>query len=188
MVAQRYEGVLQWNTRGGVGVDVPGCDTAQSQPVGECDEHRVAGPVPRQERALELDAQPLGAKGFQQGPHSRDVVHAMLCTTGEADEALAVGADRRERDGWWGGVMRAITGVRVGDAQQAAEVAPATLAGDEQREVASVVEAQLGAVDWAQPEPASGLGEFHRAPDAVMVGEREGCVAELERCDDQLLR
>ena len=109
----------------------------------------VARPVAGQERALELDAQALGAEGLAQHAHAGLVMDAALRASAQADEPLGVRADRLERHRRGGGLAQALAGVGVGERQQAAEVAPAALGGDQQRQVAAVGEAQLGAVDRA---------------------------------------
>ena len=63
--------------------------------------------------------------------------------------------------------------VRVGEREDAAEVAPAALVAHEQRQVAAARQVDLGAVDRPHPELAGGLGELHRAGDRVVVGQRE---------------
>jgi hypothetical protein len=75
----------------------------------------------------------------------------------------------------------------VGGRDDAAEVAPAGGVLDQQRDVAGVLERHLRPVDRPQAEPGGGLGELHRARQAVVVGEREGVVAELRRRGRQLV-
>ena len=49
-------------------------------------------------------------------------------------------------------------------------------------------ERDLGAGDRPQPEVLGGVRELERAVDAVVVGEREGVVAELGGARGELLR
>ena len=168
-------------------MDVAGGHAAQLQAGGERGERAVAGTVPGEERALQLDAQPLATKGLAQSPHALLVVHAVLRAAGQADQSLGVGADRLERDGGSRRVTRALAGVGVSERQQPAQIAPALLHGDQQRQVAAVGKAQLGAVDRAQSESAGGVCELHRAVDPVVVGQRERPVTELECCGGELL-
>ena len=53
--------------------------------------------------------------------------------------------------------------------------------------MAAVIQIDLGAVQRAQAERPRALGELHRAGDRVVVGQREGLVAEFERGDHELL-
>ena len=187
VVAARHEGVLERGSRRCVGVDVAARHAAQAQPRGERGERAVAGSVSGEEGALQLDAQSFAAEGLAQPPHAGFVVHALLGAAGQANQALGMRADRLERNGRRDRLPGAFAGMGVGERQQAAEIAPATLGGDQQRQVAAVGEAQLGAVDRAQPQSAGGMRKLHRAVDAVMVGQRERLMAELERGGGELL-
>ena len=71
--------------------------------------------------------------------------------------------------------------VRVRAGEDPAQVRPARGVGDQQREVAPVVEVDLGAVDRPQPERPRGDRELHRARDRVVVGQRDRVVAQLQR-------
>ena len=77
--------------------------------------------------------------------------------------------------------------VHVGGRDDAAEVAPAGGVLDQQRDVAAVLERHLGAVDGAEAEAGGGHGELHRAAQAVVVGQRERVIAELDRRERQLV-
>ena len=81
-------------------------------------------------------------------------MHAVLGAAAEADEPLGVSADRRERDGWGNRIAKAPARWSVSDRQQATEILPAARAGDQQRQVTAVVEAQLGTVERPQAKPA----------------------------------
>ena len=183
---RRHEGVLERDARGGVGVDVATRHAAQAQARGEHGECAVAGAVAGEERALQLDAQPLGVEGLAQSPHAGFVVHAVLSAAGQAGQTLGVRADCLERDARRGRLEWVFAGMGVGERHQAAEVAPAALGSDQQREVAAVGEAQFGAVDRAQPKSAGGMRKLHRAVDAVVVGQRKRLVAKLERGGGEL--
>ena len=182
VVARGDEGVLERDAGGGVGVDVAGRDAAQPKARGERGERAVAGAVAGEERALQLDAQALAAEGLAQRAHARLVVDAALRRSRSgrraprrarrpprARPAGATGSRGRSRVWAWASVSRR---------QRLRQ--PRSL-GDQQRQVAAVVEAQLGAVDRAQPDRARRVRELHRAVDAVVVGQRERAVAELER-------
>jgi hypothetical protein len=187
VMTARHEGVLERHARSGMGMDVAARHAAQSQARGERGERGVAGAVAGEKRSLQLDAQPFGAESLAQPPHAGLLVHAVLRAAGQADQPLGVCANGLQRDRRRRRLARAFAGVGVGERQQAAEVAPAALAGDQQREVTSVGEAELGAVNRAQTQSASCVCELHRAIDAVMVGQRERLVAELERGGGELL-
>ena len=139
-----------------MGMDVPGRDTVQSEPAGERGKGAVTGPVPREKRALKLNAQSLDAKRFQQHPDSRDVMHTPLSAAGQAEQTFGVCADRCQCDGRRDGIAQMLTRSRMGDGQQAAQVAPTAFIGNEQREMTPVIEAQLSAVNRAQAESARG--------------------------------
>ncbi len=72
--------------------------------------------------------------------------------------------------------------------QEPAEVAPPALVLDEQRQVAAVLERQLGAVQRPQPDRLARLRVLHRAADVVVVGQRERLVPQLGSRDRQLVR
>jgi hypothetical protein len=113
-------------------------------------------------------------------------MHAALCAAGKADEAFRMRADRCQRDGGGDRIAQMLTRARMGNAQQTAQIAPASFIGDEQREVTPVVEAQLAAMDRAKAEAAGRLGELHRAPDTVVIGQRESAIAKFERRNGKL--
>jgi hypothetical protein len=78
-------------------------------------------------------------------------------------------------------------GVCVRRSEQPAEVGVATLAFDEQRDVRTVGESDLGAGDRPDAERLRRMCELERAVDTVVVGERKRLVAELRRAHRELL-
>ena len=108
----------------------------------------------------------------------------------------------------FGTPRRVLPRVRVRRCEQPAEVAVPALVLDQQREVGDSAvdgpkirivrfsahhsgpeaDGQLGAGDRAQAEALGGVGELHRAPDAVVVGQRQRRVAERRRGARQLER
>ena len=89
----------------------------------------------------------------------------------------------------------AVAGVRVGERDDPAEIAPAALVAHQQREVAAAGAAtggwgqvDLGAVDRSHPALLGRLGQLHRARERVVVGERQRRMAELARAFHQLSR
>ena len=172
-------------------MDVTGGDGRDVEPrrqVGQSSVQRAVVPL---ERPLELHPEVVRAEGGEEPAHGGLVADAVAGAAAEADEALGVGFDVLEGDVGLGrrraGPALARVRVRVGD--EAAEVGPALLGLDQQREMAPVVEVELGAVDGAEvaAEGASGLRELHRPRDGVVVGQREGGVPELQRRGDELI-
>ena len=92
---------------------------------------------------------------------------------------------RLERHGGRRLVALARMGVRA--REDVTEVAPALLGVDEQREMPAVLEVDLRPVQRLDARGLRGLGELHRAADAVVVGEREGLVAVRGRGDRELV-
>ena len=199
------EGVLHVGAAARVGVDVAGGDGGHAEAAGEGGEPAVAGAVVSPVGALELDPQVGGAEGVEQpagvGLGGGQVAALPVAgdepvagAAGEADQALGVLGDALERDpGLLGAALVVVAGVRVGGGEQPAEVAIAGRRLAEQGEVGEPVgpaerDGQLGAGDALQPEAGAGLGELHRPPDPVMVGDREGPVAELGRGGGKLER
>jgi len=80
-----------------------------------------------------------------------------------------------------------IARVRVRAGKNAGQVRPAAFILHQQRQVAAIVEVDLGPVDRAQPERAGGDGELHRARDRVVIGQREGVIPEPDRRSDHVL-
>jgi len=86
--AQRHERVLQLRARAGMRVYVAGGHACHPQPPGERGQRPVAGAVVAGVGALQLDPQSIRAEGVEQPPRGRLVVHAMLGTSAQAEEAL----------------------------------------------------------------------------------------------------
>ena len=189
MQAHGHERVLQRSPRAGVGVDVAGRHAGHPQPPRQPGQPPVASPVVAQERPLELDPQPLAPERLEQPPQGRLVVHPAQRAAAQADQALGVLEQRRSSGttGAVGGPPAALARMRVRAGQDAAEVGPAAGVLDQQRQMAPVVEVDLGAVDRAQPQRPGGDGELHRARDRVVVGQRQRLVAELQRGRDELI-
>jgi hypothetical protein len=146
------------------------------------------GAVVAQERPLQLDTQPLGPEGVTQTAQRRLVMHAMQCAATETDEALAVSTHRVERHR---GRRRRRAGppvarLRMCGGDDPAQVRPAAGVGHEQREVATVLQVELGPVDRPEAQPTGGARELHRSRNRVVVGERHRGVAEGERGRDKL--
>ena len=162
VVAHGDERVLQLGARAVVCVDVAGGHAGELQARGERCQCAVAGAVVAGERALQLDAQGLGSEGLAQPAHGRLVVDAVAGAAGQADEALGALQHRLQRDG--GGWLAGVARVRVGEREQPAEVAPATGVAHEQRQVAPVGQAQLGAVDGRAARASRPSGRTPSSP------------------------
>ena len=186
VVAQRDERVLQRRARVRVRVDVARRHRRHPQPLGQPGEPAVARAVVALERPLQLDAQVVAPERGEQPPQRRLVVHALARAAAQADEPGGVLLERLQRHRRRR--LAVVARVRVRARDDVAEVAPARLRVDQQRQVAAVVEVDLRAVDRLQPEPLGGLGELHRAAQPVVVGQREGAVAEPGGRTGQLLR
>ncbi len=217
-MADRDEGVLQARAGAVVVVDVAGRDGGDSQPLRQAGEPAVAGAVVALEGALKLHPQVLGPEGGEQGAAERRRPGqvpsrpgrgqgALAGAAGEADEPLGVlGERRRPRPRLPGGAAGALAGAGVGLGQQPAEVAVAGRGLDQQRQVGEVgalfppglgapvpsrlgeVDRQLGAGYRPHAQPLAGVGELHRPPDPVVVGQRQRRVAEVGRGAGQLGR
>jgi hypothetical protein len=81
--------------------------------------------------------------------------------------------------------LRSSSGVRLGE--QAAEVGVPLWRLDEQRDVGSCFQADLGAGDRPDAERLRRVCELERPADAVVVGERQGVVAEVGGTGGELL-
>ena len=186
VVAQRDERVLQRRARVGVGVDVARRHRRHAQPLGQLGQPAVARAVVALEGALQLDAQAVAPEGGEQPAQRRLVVHAVARAAAQAHQAGGVLLQGLQGDGRRR--LSAIARVGMRAREDPAQVAPALLGVDQQGEMAPVVEVQLRPVDGLEPEPAGRLRELHRAREPVVVGQREGAVAELGRGGGQLVR
>ena len=216
--ADRDEGVLEAGAAAGVRVDVAGRHAGDAEPLGEAGEPAVARAVAAPVGTLQLDPEAVAAEGVEQaagqrrrpgriaarpGPRHR----AGAGAAGEADEPLGARLDLLQRHRRLpGSAPGVVARMRVRLAQQPAEVAVADCVLDQQRQMKgtavevwvairfkprprSVVgDGQLGPGDRADAEAPARVGELHRAPDPVVVGEGEGRVAGFGRRGGQLHR
>ena len=112
----------------------------------------------------------------------------------QADEALGVVEQRLHVHVGLAEIpaRAALAGVGVGEREDPAEVAPAAPVAHEQGEVTggplAAEDVHLGALDRPHPVLGSGLGQLHRAAHGVVVGQRQGGVAELTRALGELIR
>ena len=134
MVLERDERVLQRRARARVRVNVAGRHRPQLQPARELRAGAVARAVMPLEGALELHAQAIGRERLAQLEQRRFVLHPVIGAAAQADEALGVLDDGRERNGRRRLARVAI--VHVGARDDPAQVAPALVILDEQRQVA----------------------------------------------------
>ena len=174
-----------------VRVDVAGGDGRDAEGGGELVERGVAARVAALVGPLELDVERAGERAAravrrrsgrrrrgpwraqperQTSPSACSATNAAL-VAGRQQVALAALEPR--------------AGVRVGEDPAEVLVAAPRLA--EERDVAVVLERDLGAGDRAHAEVLGGVGELERAVDAVVVGERERVVAELGGARGELL-
>ena len=173
VVADRDERVLQRRAGARVRVDVAGRDGPQLELARERGEAAVARAVVAQVGALQLDAQAVGREGVAQ---LRSVARSWTPSVAQplrqtrpsawsrsaASETWGCVAWRRRTPGAGpppapgppvrsSRLLPARVSVRAGE--EPAEVAPPALVLDEQRQVAAVVERQLGAVQRPQARP-----------------------------------
>ena len=193
---------------------LPGRHAGDAEKIREPGEAAVAGPIPAPERSLELHPEAVGAEDPQQlAPvplgvsmlTARDPAGegAVAGASGETDQAVGVmlevhRSDRRRR----GHAVAA--GLRVRQRQQVTEIAVPGHVLDQHGQVEGAGRAvaakagerggggagehrQLGPRDRPDPLVAAGLGELHRPPEAVVIGQGHGLVAELRRPEGQLV-
>ena len=198
------ERVLEASAGAAVAVDVPAGDAGHPQPLRQPRQPAVAGAVVALVGPLQLDPQALGPEGLEQlgaeRPRPRPLAalaaarqHPVAGAAGEADEALgALLHPLQLHPRLAGPALGAVAGVGVGGGEEAAEVPVAGGGLDQQGQVGEVGLArgrrsasncpkrdrQLGAGDRPHPQPAAGVGELHRPPDAVVVGEGDRRVVE----------
>ena len=185
VVAQGDERVLERCALARVRVDVARRHRGEPEPRGQLGQLAVARAVVAMERALQLDVELLGPEGRAQPLERGPVADAVARAAAQADEAGGVLLQRLERHGGRRLVALARMGVRA--REDVAEVAPALLGVDEQREMPAVLEVDLRPVERLDARRLRGLGELHRAADAVVVREREGLVAVRGRGDGELV-
>ncbi len=187
MQAQGHERVLQRCPRARVGVHVAAGHAAQAKPPGKLRQAAVACPVALQVGALQLDAQALAAKALAQAPQRDFIVDPVRVAAAQADQALGVGEHLVEAHARLAELTRALARGGMRSRQQPAEVRPAARVAHQKRQVATVGEVELGAVQRPQAQRGCALGELHRARHGVVVGQRKGLIAKLQRGHDELL-
>ncbi len=202
-VADRDEGVLKARAARMVGVHVAGRHRGDAERRREVGEPRVPARVAALVRALELDVERTGKRPREpRGGVRVGDAEPVASAAGEADEPLGVRGD--ELGGRRGLQQLPLaardTGAGVGVGEDPAEVLVAAAALAEQRDVRrsagragtsaapTARKRDLGARDRPQAELPGGVGELERAVDAVVVGERERVVAELDRPGRELFR
>ena len=190
VVADRDEDVLERGAARVVSMDVAGDDRLDARMLGQVAKVSVPARVTPLERPLQLDVEALRPEGARERCGCIRVADAepVAGTAGEADEALVQlgeqgGIERRRQQ-----LAFLWPGVRVRGGQQAAEVRVALRRLDEDGDVRTAVEGDLGPGDRADADELRRVRELERAVDAVVVGERERLVAELRRPQRQLLR
>ncbi len=140
-------------------VHVAGCHAIELEPPRQPGQPPVAGAVPGQVGTLQLDPQILPAEAVPQPPQCRLVVDAARVTAAQADEALGVVEEVRDGDkGGGSSEATPCTSFRVRAREQAAEVRPAGCVADQQRQVAAVIEVELGAMQRAAARAPSRSG------------------------------
>ena len=115
-----------------MGVDVAARDAGNAEQPRALGQLTAQRAVMARERALKFDPQIVAAEGCQQAAQARLVVEAVASAAAEADQALGVRFDLFERQLRLP-ALAAVAGVRVGERQKAAEVAPALRVLDQQR-------------------------------------------------------
>jgi hypothetical protein len=193
-----HERVLQARAARVVHVHVARRDRRHAEPFRERRQRAVARTVAAPERPLELDPETLGAEGGKQAlsetlglvedPRLDPACEQPVARAArEAYQALGVALELVERDARRERLAGVRTRAVVRERHEPAQVAIAGAVLHEQGEVRAVGEGQLGARDRLDPEALCGLGELHRAPEAVVVGERERGMAVHGGARDQLL-
>src|ERR1700736_2497715 len=106
-------------------MEVAGRHAWHAEPLRKPRQSPVASPIPLEERALQLDAEPIGTEGLQQPPQGGLVLHAPPRAPAQADETLG-----ELKDGFKCNVRlrrrpRPLPRMRVRTGQDPAEVRPA---------------------------------------------------------------
>jgi hypothetical protein len=188
--ADRDERVLESAPPLVVRVDVPGGDRGDPEVAGELAEGGVPPGVAALVRALKLDEEALSA---ERGSHTCGRIgishpQSVSGTTGQADQPFAVLEQPVERELGRQRIrafLRPGSCVRLGE--QAAEVGVPPWRLDEQRDMGPSFQADLGAGDRPDAERLRRVRELERPADAVVVGERQGVVAEIGGTGGELL-
>ena len=95
-MADRDEDVLQGGPAAVVGVDVPGRDAGDAEPLRERNEIPVARPVPTPERPLQLDPEAVGPE--RPGQPLADRLSSAVLTAGDPPRQGAVAGAAGEAD------------------------------------------------------------------------------------------
>ena len=218
VVGERHERVLQLGPGARVRMDVAGGHAPDSQSPCLRRQCAVARTVVAGVRALQLHVQAIPPERVQQPSRNGLVVaaasdHRALGAARQADQALGVVDHRLHVNPRLAALAprRAVTGVRVGERDDPAEVAPAARVAHEQRQVTSRVrpvrtvrhtaaitilagarraesDVDLRAVDRPHPAVRCDLRQLHRSRERVVVGQRQRRVAQLARALHQLVR
>ena len=207
----RDERILERRAGGIVGMDVAGRHAWHPQPLGESRQPAVAGQVVAPQRALELDPEAIAAEGGRRAaaraprqtelpeadgrPPARSKIPASAPSRAQPERQtspLGAALERFERErGGEGSRARAPGRVRRAPPSAAgrdcASPRPTRPAGSGGNAVRPS-DRQLRADDRPDPERLGRLGELHRAPDAVVVGDRERLVALRCRRRGELVR
>ena len=143
---------------------------------------------------LELDEKPLLAErraaAFGESPRGsetlvrQNVGQQPFAAPGKHDQPLVPPLQRGEIEPRVSSVFSAQ--VRLGD--EAAEVGVPGGIFREQGDVRAIEQRQLGAGDRLEAELLGGLGESHRAVDAMMVGEPQGGITQSLGLEGEVLR
>jgi hypothetical protein len=177
-------------------VDVSGGDAQDTKSLGDLAEPMVAGAVAPPEGPLQLDPETLTAESGEEvsgrldrrRPRSASLEgtreKAVTGTAGETDESFGVRLERLQVHPCRAQLTGPPgTGVGVSRREETTEVGVAGRVLDQQRHVdgdrATVGHHRdLGARDRPDAQTLCRVGEVHRAPEAVVVGQGEGLVAE----------
>ena len=218
VVGERHKRVLQLGPGACVRMDVAGGHTPDSQPPRLRRQRTIARTIVAGIRALQLHVQTLPPERVQQPPRSGLVAaaaadHGALRAARQADQALGVVDHRLQVNPRLAALAsrRALTGVRMGERDDPAEVAPAARVAHEQRQMASPAlpvraarhragvsvrvgarradsHVDLRAVDRPHAAVRRGLRQLHRSGERVVVGQRKRRVTQLAGALHQLVR
>ena len=187
-VTDRHEHVLEGGPALVVRMRIAGRDGAYVKRLGQLAQGGVAALVAALVRALELDEEALGPEGSRQRGSPVRVAHRepVPRAAGEADEPLVQlrqqrGIERRRRQ------LGSIPGPGMRGGQQPAQVRVPLGGLDEQRHVRAVGQRHLRAGDRPHAEGLRRVRELERAVDPVVIGQRQGLVAELRSAGRELL-
>jgi hypothetical protein len=182
-VFHRYEHVLKVSAPWVVCMRVTRRDCGDAEVTGQMPQGGIPTGVSAREGPLQLDEEALGPEGASERGCGVRVLdrEPVAGAAGEADEALVPLREQRRVE------ARVQALVRMGCREEAAEVRVAARSLDEEGDVGVVGERRLGAGDGPHADGLGGVGELERAVDAVVVGKREGGIAEVGGADGELL-